>query len=169
MSRLRLLLLIFVANSFLLHAQTSEYIQVHASAHELMVGFLGWEHKHPEVMPADKRLALPIPELDMYASSGVLTYHGDDADNNAMFVRNLLHGSKETKANLPRPSLRDLADMFPELASQWSLIASDPRATIVSFTYRTWDHCKVQNDAIDQIRTHPGRLRIRIIEVQLHR
>jgi hypothetical protein len=169
MCRLCLLLLIFFANSFFLHAQTSEYIQVHASAHEMMVGFLGWEHKHPEAMSADKQLALPMPELDVYASSGALVYHGDNAKDDAAYVHNLPYGLKETTTIQLRPSLHDLADMFPELATQWNKIASDPRPTIVSFTFREWDHCKAQNDAIDQIVIRSGKLRIRVIEVQLHK
>lgn len=150
------------------HVTSGVYI-VNASVAELADGYNKWQGDHPNVVQAGKSLRVNMPIIDLYSTSGILLYHGEDSATNAAFLRTLPEGIGKAKTSVARPSLKEAIEMFPELKAQEDALLADKRYTIFAITYPDWDHCKDQNEAVAKLRENKAQANIRIIEVRLHK
>jgi hypothetical protein len=144
-------------------------IIVTASVEELANGYLDWDEHHPNALPAGKTRKLEMPMMDLYSASGASIYFGANSAANAAFLRAFPEGIASTKADGVRPSLKETIAMFPELKAQEADLISGKGYTIVAVTFPNWDHCKEQNEAIAKLRERAAQIKIRIIEVRLHK
>jgi hypothetical protein len=146
---------------------------IDTSVNELAHGYLQWMKHHPGSVPAGKPLKLEMPTVDLYSPEGVSLYYGADSTKNAAFLRTLPQGIKNAggaaKTGVPRPSLKEAIEMFPEFKERETGLLSDNRFTIFAVTYPNWDLCREQNEAIEKLRGRVAPSKLRIIEVRLHK
>jgi hypothetical protein len=150
------------------HAASSSYV-ANATVEELSGGYLKWIGAHPKAVPADKRLKVLVPILDLFSPSGISLYHGEDSVANAAFLRTFPKGMDGPKQVGLRPSLKEAIEMFSELRSKEDALLADKRYTIFAITYLDWEPCKDQNEAVSKLRERKGQANMRVIEVRLHK
>jgi hypothetical protein len=142
---------------------------VSASVSDLAKGYLGWQQQHADAAQAGKALKFRMPSIDLYSPSGVSIHHGENSDTNAAFLRSLPNGLNDAAVGGPRPSLKEIIEMFSELKSQEGSLLAAKSYTIFAITYPFEEFCKAQNEAVEKLRERKMKIRMRIIEVRLHK
>jgi hypothetical protein len=169
-------------------------VTVNATVQELMVGYLRWVHRHPEVMrqalppisgnsqvwqdPASRSdrvvdpLLIRMPSIDLYSRGGKSVHHGTSPQGNATFLRALPRSIPKGRAihDESRPTLREAMGMLPELKPYESEFLKKKGYTVFALTYPgDPTRCKAQDEAVKQLEGRARRIGIRVIEVRLRK
>jgi hypothetical protein len=184
MESLVLLCLLFLAGPLVsqsLHAKASSanVVSVNAAVGELLDGYLGWTHKHPELRPGSgSKLAQPgkagapyrilWPTLDIYSATGASLYHGNDSEGNVKVVRALPQLLPKTDAMQIRPTLEEAEAMFPELSHERMPSSARIKYTVFVVNYAKRPACNAQDEAIQQLKKRVAGSRIRVVEVRIN-
>jgi hypothetical protein len=173
---------------------STSVLTVEAPLQELLQGYLGWMHRHPEAKPRtqplipapaqglpkrDSQLApevnplqIEMPSIDLYAPSGVSLYHGTDSAKNAAFLRALPRGIPQgntATTNEVRPTLQEAMQMLAELKLHEATPMAQKGYTVFALTYPGPGRWKAQNEAIQELESRAPRIGIRVIEVRLRK
>jgi hypothetical protein len=173
---------------------TATVLTVEAPLQELMQGYLGWMHRHPEathqtqpLIPAPAQglpnrdseaasevvpLLIRMPSIDLYAPSGVSLYHGTDSEKNAAFIRALPRGIPQgntATTDEVRPTLQEAMEMLVELKPYETTPLAQKGYTVFALTYPDTARCKPQNEAIQELESRAQRIGIRVIEIRLRK
>ena len=140
---------------------------IRISGNEFDAGLFQWMGQHPAVFPKGTVVKVHFPILDLYSAAGVPIYHGDNSEQNAAFIRALPRSVAGAKTESLRPTLKEAIEMFPELKKREQALLSGSKYTAFVITYRDWDRCKAQNDAIAELRKRSRETGIRVIEVEI--
>jgi len=152
----------------------SSIVEADMSVHEWLDNYLEWTHHNPQVIRHEgsssppEPLMLGMPYLELFSPAGVSLYRGTNADENAVFLRQLqreIPTHSTIKTNELRPTLKEDIEMVAELKRGEARLLDGKQFTIFAVTYPDRQFCKAQNEAIRGV---GGRQNIRIIEVRLH-
>ncbi len=154
-------------------------VRVDASVGELLQGYLGWMHKHPEVRPKPGNQAeaaapfqIKMPSMDVYSPSGELVYYGNSPSGNPQEIHELPKLISQHSLHLDkaaRPTLLESFAMFPEIKPYQRTLSGNGRYTLFVLTDAAKPQCRAQDAAIDQLARTMIGTPLQIIEVRLHK
>jgi hypothetical protein len=111
---------------------------------------------------------LGMPYLELFSPDGHSLYRGENALQNASFLRELQH-TVPIRGNVMtsewHPSLHDYFDLVASLKPYESRMLADKHFTLLAVTYPDRPFCQPENDALQQFASQPN---IQIVVIRLH-
>ena len=147
-------------------------VSIQAPRREFLDGYLNWIHEHQK---GDFDVVIPTPYIDLYDSSGRSVCYENHPERVPALLHLLLNPAASPVDVRPakRPSLAEAMNMFSELKPYERRVPGRTRYTVFALSNPDKpdraEASKQQDEAVAELKKHASDLKIRVIEVRIHR